>query len=319
MPGNLLLTALSRTASLLSCVRLLQASAMSQTKKLGDHGRGPEVTIDANGHCELPAGMTSVPNSAFAHWDGEDEGCKALKRLSIPSSVTEIGDGAFAGCSSLEHVSIPASVTEIGPYAFAFCSSLQHVTIPASVTKIGSYAFFKCSLKHVTISASVTQIGMSAFGYCSSLQHVTIPASVTEIGYWAFRGTALKSVIVPTATTFTDFYGDYAPLGLYDAFDDTTTITRLTPAVMEVRASLAAERARALHATPSSVLTHITSPSRALPPSQARRRLRLWSRTWFRLRIVVLFWQERAAISSCAEGGAGRKRDREDFEADNAM
>ena len=57
----------------------------------------------------------------------------------------------------------------------------------------------------------------------------------------------------------------------------------------------------------------------ALPPSQARRRLRLWSRTWFRLRIVVLFWQERAAISSCAEGGAGRKRDREDFEADNAM
>jgi len=201
---------------------------MSQTKKLGRFADGPEVTIDANGHCELPASMTSVPERAFWHWDGYWEGCKALKRISIPSSVTQIGNGAFYRCNSLEAIDVPASVTEIGDEAFAFCSSLEHVTIPASVTKIGYAAFFD---------------------------------------------TSLKSVIVPTTAT----------LGLY-AFDDTTTITRLTPAVME-----------------------------------ARRRLRLWSRTWFRLRVVVLFWQERAAISSCAEGGAGRKRDREDFEADNAM
>ena len=85
-----------------------------------------EVSIN-DGHCELPQGLTSVPNRAFRDWDGEGKGCKALVSIAIPSSVTEIGNSAFAHCSSLESAVIPSSVTEIGGFAFAGCSSLQSV------------------------------------------------------------------------------------------------------------------------------------------------------------------------------------------------
>ena len=67
--------------------------AGTQTKKLSN-GKGAEVTIDANGHCELPAAMMSVPRDAFWHWDGHRKGCKALKSISIPSSVKKLGCAA---------------------------------------------------------------------------------------------------------------------------------------------------------------------------------------------------------------------------------
>ena len=51
---------------------------------------------------------------------------------------------------------------------------------------------------------------------------------------------------------------------------------------------------------------------------QARARLRLF-RSWFLMRRVALYVQEQTAIRTCAEGGAARKRDREAFEADNAL
>ena len=105
---------------------------MSPTKELSNSDY--EVTIDAKGHCELPAGMTSVPMAAFSHWDGYWEGCKALKRISIPASVTKIGNYAFALCSSLEVINIPASVTTIEEFAFYECCALQHVTIPSTTT-----------------------------------------------------------------------------------------------------------------------------------------------------------------------------------------
>ena len=104
----------------------------AQTKKL--HNSDHEVTVDTYGHCELPAGMTSVPDNAFAHWDGKGKGCKAMESLGIPSSVTAIGDAAFAKCSSLTRLSIPASVAEIEEGAFARCTSLLAVTVPAGAT-----------------------------------------------------------------------------------------------------------------------------------------------------------------------------------------
>ncbi len=81
----------------------------------------------------------------------------------------------------------------------------------------------------------------------------------------------------------------------------------------------------ALHAAPSSLSPNRSTLTLLLPfllprpPAQARRRLRLWSRTWFRMRIAALFWLKITVEHTCAEGGVARKRDREDFEADNAM
>ena len=79
---------------------------MSPTKELSNSDY--EVTIDAKGHCELPAGMTSVPMAAFSHWDGYWEGCKALKSISIPSSVTKIEYAACSDCSSTPPLTPPS-------------------------------------------------------------------------------------------------------------------------------------------------------------------------------------------------------------------
>ena len=96
-----------------------------------------------------------------------------------------------------------------------------------------------------------------------------------------------------------------------------------------VRACVPARVARCgegtLHAAPSSLSPNRSTLTLLLPfllprpPAQARRRLRLWRRTWFRMRNAVLFWLKITVEHTCAEGGVARKRDREDFEADNAM
>jgi hypothetical protein len=164
----------------------------AQTKKL--HDSDYEATIDPYKHCELPAGMTSVPDNAFAHWDGKGKGCKAMESLGIPSSVTAIGDAAFAKCSSLTRLTIPASVTEIEEGAFARCTSLLAVTINASITTIESKTFAMCSSLHtVSIPESVTTIESCAFEGCTSLLAVTVPAGAT-VRYRAFEDTTTVTI-----------------------------------------------------------------------------------------------------------------------------
>ena len=212
---------------------------MSQTKflgydeelsrRLGRHGTGPEVTIDAVGHCELPKGMTSVPDDAFHHWDGALIGCKALTSISIPSSVIAIERNAFCDCSALRSITIPTSVTAIGGSAFARCCSLRSVTIPSSVMAIERDAFAGCTkLRAISIPPSVTEIRMHTFCNCYSLRSVSIPPVVTAIEQYAFYGCdLLRSVTIPTTATVS-----------LDAFPDTTTVNRLAPAVMKARANM---------------------------------------------------------------------------------
>ena len=102
---------------------------MPKTLKLGSW----EVTIDADGHCELPEGMVEVPREAF-------KDCKELRSVTVPSTVTTIGMNAFRG-SSLTAITLPASLTSIGKEAFIGCSSLTAVTLPAGLTSIGDCAF----------------------------------------------------------------------------------------------------------------------------------------------------------------------------------
>ncbi len=113
------------------------------------NGFGGDVTI--------PAGVTSIGNSAF--W-----GCEGLTSVTIPAGVTKIGLYAFADCTGLTSVTIPASVTEIGPRTFQNCTGLTSVTIPAGVTSIGDGAFYDCTgLASVTILADITKIHKSVF------------------------------------------------------------------------------------------------------------------------------------------------------------
>ncbi len=134
-----------------------------------------------SGSFAIPAGVTSIGNSAFS-------GCYSLTSVTIPESVTSIGNYAFEYCSGLTSVTIPAGVTSIGYQAFYHCSGLSSVTIPEGVTSIGDYAFSGCNrLTSVTIPEGVTSIGDYAFSGCESLTSVTIPASVTSIGNYAFE------------------------------------------------------------------------------------------------------------------------------------
>ena len=73
-----------------------------------------------SGTYEIPAGVTSIYNEAFA-------GCSKLTNITIKDGMTSIGYAAFYLCSSLTIISIPFSVTNIGESAFASCSSLSDV------------------------------------------------------------------------------------------------------------------------------------------------------------------------------------------------
>ena len=153
-------------------------------------GGNPVTTVS------LPAGLTSIGNSAFY-------GCTSLASVTIPDSVMTIGSKAFRGCTSLASVTIPDSVMTIGLEAFYRCNSLASVTIPDSVTSIGNFAFYGCSLlASVTIPDSVTSIGNSTFSGCDSLASVTIPDSVTTLEMYAFYGCdSLASVTIPDSVT----------------------------------------------------------------------------------------------------------------------
>ena len=69
------------------------------------------IPPDANGHVDIPAGDTIIPDNAFAF-------CTALRSINIPGSVTRIGRGAFVFCENLEMVTIAHGVKSIGEGAF---------------------------------------------------------------------------------------------------------------------------------------------------------------------------------------------------------
>lgn len=163
----------------------------------------------------IPAGVTSVANSAFFS-------CVKLTGVTFPESLTTIDNYAFSWCSRLQKVDIPSTVRYVGTGAFSGCGQLTAVNvaanhpnytsvdgvlfskdkktlmcvpggktdeyiIPDSVTYIAAEAFAGCdSLTSVVIPNGITSIGESAFWECGGPTSITIPASVTSIGDWAF-------------------------------------------------------------------------------------------------------------------------------------
>lgn len=173
----------------------------------------------------LPAGMTAVPEYAFAE-------CGGLSGVTLPEGLQKVGVGAFQYDYSLKALTIPEDVKIIGRNAFAYCTGLTlHVVagsaaelyaktngIPYTYSAMGDekdFAYQTTGAGTVQVTGylgtsavvsipaylggcAVTSIGNRAFMECGTLVALTIPEGVTSIGVWAFRKcTALSSVSFP--------------------------------------------------------------------------------------------------------------------------
>lgn len=113
-----------------------------------------------------------IKNDPDFYWLNYSEGGSDTTHINIPAGVTTVTDKAFANNDTITSVTIGNSVTFIGPRAFDNCSNLTTVTIGenSQLTSIGYQAFCGCSsLTSIYIPSSVTKIGFDAFRHCSNL------------------------------------------------------------------------------------------------------------------------------------------------------
>lgn len=157
---------------------------------------------ELSGQLTLPAGVTSVPSSAFFN-------CTSVTGVTIPEGVTSIGDEAFMQCSELENISIPDSVKHIGENAFASCNKLNY-TEYGNALYLGNaanphHALVEAKTERITssqINENTKVICRYAYSYCRELKEITIPAGVAWIGGGVFQGCeSLESIEVDSGNT----------------------------------------------------------------------------------------------------------------------
>jgi hypothetical protein len=179
----------------------------------------------------IPAGVTNVPEGAFAFINGltnfaVDPNNSALSTIDnvlfnkdrsvliayperkqgeqyvIPEGVRIIGFGGLAATSYLNSISIPNSVTNIGAEAF-HASRFFEINIPNSVTSIGEKAFSHIwNLTNITIGSGVTSIGDLAFNGCWNLNTVTFQGPAPSLGANVFPTTDFIAMIPGPNTNF---------------------------------------------------------------------------------------------------------------------
>lgn len=177
----------------------------------------------------LPAGLTSVGNSAF-------EGT-CLESLTLPAGLTEIGKGAFAECDQLDSIAVaagnaafkavdgvvfsadgktlalypsgrrgayavPEGTEKIGDYAFSGARGLTKVAFPAGVREIGSHVFNGCDgLREIAFPAGIAGLEIirdNAFYNCGALMELTLPKGLKTLGDSAFSDCdGLTAVALP--------------------------------------------------------------------------------------------------------------------------
>mmetsp|Transcript_36123 Transcript_36123/g.120927 ORF Transcript_36123/g.120927 Transcript_36123/m.120927 type:complete len:319 (-) Transcript_36123:251-1207(-) len=223
-------------------------------------------------------------------------------RAVLPTGMPSIPAGAFMDRNSLLTVICPSSVKVVGSRAFFTCKSLISVTFAHGPIAVNSAAFYACrSLKYVSLPNTLAILGPGAFEACSNLEYIVLPPSLTGIAHEAFHGCrSLKRIFIPPNLSC---IGNSAFRACYAL----TRVTISTATVLGIN-----------------VFPEITEVIR-LPPAKMRAQ-QLWDGVideavaYKRCRPLFYSWLERAQLrlNSYGEGGAARKRDREEFEGDFA-
>ena len=158
----------------------------------------------------LPSRLQKINGCAF-------ENCSNLTgELVIPAGVTSIGDSAFAGCGGLTGLVIQAGLTSVGDSAFEDCSGMTgDLVVPEGVTSIGDYAFYGCAgLESLEILDGAATIGDGSFCHCSGLQRVKLPIS-TRYENQAFTGCSGIQEVEYTYGDGTVYTPNYLEFSLY--------------------------------------------------------------------------------------------------------
>lgn len=131
--------------------------------------------------------ITEISGSLFS-------GCDDLTNIELPFGVTSIGNSAFAG-SGLTNIDFLEGIESIGDSAFSSIDGITDITIPSTVKNIGSNAFNDCyAVKTVEYNAINASLGSSIFGTTmgknATNKSATVPKSqryiiesLTELGY----------------------------------------------------------------------------------------------------------------------------------------
>ncbi len=191
--------------------------------------------IDANGHAEIPHGITEIDEEAF-------QNCERLVSVAIPEGVTDIEDYAFARCKNLKKVVLPKSLRRLWCGPFRGCTSLRKIDLPENLEEINPSAFMESGLQSVKIPKCVYYIDVQAFAACPKLKEIfvedgneaflshegalltkdgcvlmaypaekkgpyEIPATVKCLAYSAFQGCAgLTAITIPEGVEGIDNY-----------------------------------------------------------------------------------------------------------------
>lgn len=172
---------------------LLDVDYGGASPTLGDHVfEGCEVLTAA----PLPAGITHIPNAAFAT-------CLGLTEVTLPDSVVSIEEGAFCDCRSLERFDYESDTLQMGARAFQNCTSLAAIRLPDGMSELPEALLRGCvSLISLTVPDSVTAVGAYALADCTGLGEITLPEGVTSVGAGAFCGcTGIETFTFPASLT----------------------------------------------------------------------------------------------------------------------
>lgn len=138
--------------------------------------------------------VTQIGASAFAN-------NSAIANVTLPAGLTTIGDSAFVYVKNTDEVlNLPASLEYMGRIAF-HGTAYRGVVINSSVKDGGENVFSNSQLTFVYIrEGAAPELGYWAFSRLKSLQIAIIPASVVSIGDKAFCDCPNLKIITPAGS-----------------------------------------------------------------------------------------------------------------------